>query len=312
MLGLILGAGLAAVFGERLPIPFERFDASQRDQVRRDYESADPIRVLFEQGATRANLPVPAFEASFAHWPPEAATATPLFFQLNGEEIVLGSDPDVATAPPAIVGQFTTDPDEGGRTTTTDLGGLWGNTPSWSWPDPTENGAIRATSEPLDRDLTVVGPASADLWLSSDGPDGDVEVTISEVQPDGSETYIQSGWLRLSQRALRPGSTELRPVPSGLERDVAPLTPGEPVLARVEILPFGHVFRAGSRLAVTIDTPGSSKPQWTFAVDPRPTTLSLHSSTQQPSRLVLPVIDGFRVPTPLPACGTLRAQPCRP
>ena len=33
-------------------------------------------------------------------------------------------------------------------------------------------------------------------------PDTDLEVTISEIRPDGQEVYIQSGWLRASHRAL--------------------------------------------------------------------------------------------------------------
>jgi hypothetical protein len=31
-----------------------------------------------------------------------------------------------------------------------------------------------------------------------------------------------------------------------------------------------------------------------------------------PSRLILPVVPGVSVPTALPACGSLRNEPCRP
>jgi len=35
------------------------------------------------------------------------------------------------------------------------------------------------------------------------------------------------------------------------------------------------------------------------------------SSGVHPSRIVLPVVPGIAVSTPLPACGALRGQPCR-
>ena len=32
--------------------------------------------------------------------------------------------------------------------------------------------------------------------------DTDIQVTLSEIRPDGQETYVQSGWLRASRRVL--------------------------------------------------------------------------------------------------------------
>ena len=57
-------------------------------------------------------------------------------------------------------------------------------------------------TEPLTTDTVLAGTGSVDLWVRSSKPDVDLEVTISEVRPDGKETYVQSGWLRASQRAL--------------------------------------------------------------------------------------------------------------
>ena len=51
-------------------------------------------------------------------------------------------------------------------------------------------------------DVTVIGNASVDLWLKSTAPDTDIQVTITEVRPDGKEMYVQNGWLRASDRAL--------------------------------------------------------------------------------------------------------------
>ena len=70
----------------------------------------------------------------------------------------------------------------------------------------------------------IAGSGSVDLWVGSSTGDTDLEVTVTEVRPDGTEIYIQSGWLRASQRALDDErSSELRPVQTHLEADAAPL-----------------------------------------------------------------------------------------
>ncbi len=316
---IAIGAGLASVYGEIIPIDFNRFDPADAARLRADYAAADRIRVLFEVGAGRPNLPVSSFSATFADWPP--GPAEPTYFSIVGADdlqLVPDDGPDT-TRPGAATGEseeataFVTDPAEGAATTAPDLDRLYSDDPGWVWPAAAEENRLVATSGPLEEDLVVVGPASADLWVSARGPDADIEVTISEVGPDGSETYVQNGWLRLSRRALAPTASELRPVITGLERDAEPLTPdGEPVLARVEILPVAHVFRAGSQLRLTVDTPGASRPEWRFAVSTTPVEVRLHTGSETRSRLTLPVLPDFEVPTDRPACGTLRGQPCRP
>ena len=78
----------------------------------------------------------------------------------------------------------------------------------------------------------IAGPSSLDLQLKSSAKDTDLQVTLSEVRPDGNETYVQNGWLRASHRKLDAArSTALDPVPTHLKGDAAPLPRGH-VLAR--------------------------------------------------------------------------------
>ena len=302
--------GLSTLFGTQLELPPGRYDGLTVAEARAAFEAEPEVEVLFEQGAGQPNLPVPSFTAAFASWPPPAAA--PLELYLAGT----ASRPVLATEPPAdeLVVGFETDPAEGQRTTSDDLARIWSSRPGWDWPAPDPDHAVVATSTPFAADTVLVGDLSADLWVSlPDGGDADLEVTVSEVAPDGAETYVQSGWLRLSRRALGDEATGTRPAISGLEADVAPLRPGAaPVLARVEVLPFAHAFRRGSSLRLTVDTPGASRPQWRFDVADQPVEVLVHSSPELPSRLVLPVVAGIDVPSERPACGTLRGQPCRP
>ena len=176
-------------------------------------------------------------------------------------------------------------------------------------PDGTGVGFVTA---PLTDDTVIVGPGSVNLWIKSTSPDTDLEATISEVRPDGQEIYVQSGWLRASQRALADNATDLRPAHSNLEADAADLPTGEFTPVRVELFPFAHPFRAGSRLRLTIDAPGNSRAVWEFKTIDNGETVTIAHDAEHPSNLVLPVIPGIDVPKAAPpACGSLRGQPCR-
>jgi predicted acyl esterase len=93
--------------------------------------------------------------------------------------------------------------------------------------------------------------------------------------------------------------------------DVKPLPASGAALVRVPLYPFAHAFRAGSRIRIVVQPPGGNRPAWAFAARPGPRAVTVSRSPAQPSRVVLPVVSGVDVSTPLPACGTLRGQPCR-
>jgi uncharacterized protein len=143
--------------------------------------------------------------------------------------------------------------------------------------------------------------------------DVDLQVTVSEVRPDGLETFVQSGWVRASERKLAPGSSLLEPALSLRRADVAPLPRGRFTQVVVPLYYEGHVYRAGSRIRITISAPGGDQPTWAFAdLVPRgrPTVWVAHSEARA-SRIVLPVVSGVSVPSGLPPCPGLRGEPCR-
>jgi predicted acyl esterase len=85
-------------------------------------------------------------------------------------------------------------------------------------------------------------------------------------------------------------------------------------LARIELFPFAHAFRAGSKIRIVIDTPGGTRALWKFDVlqDPPGTQIQIGTGAGHASRVVLPVIPNVSVPAGLPPCPSLRGQPCRP
>ena len=166
----------------------------------------------------------------------------------------------------------------------------------------------------MTKDLVIVGPSSLDLYLKSSARDTDLQVTLSEVRPDGNETYVQNGWLRASHRKLDPRrSTAIDPWPTHLKGDAAPLPRGAYTLVRVPIFPVAHVFRAGSRLRVTVQAVGGDRPRWDFAtIDKGHTVNTISLGGKRASSLVLPVIPGATAKgTPLPGATALRGEPNR-
>jgi putative CocE/NonD family hydrolase len=177
----------------------------------------------------------------------------------------------------------------------------------------TPGGSAAYTTEPLADDLVVAGPASLDLWLSSTASDTDIQVTLTEVRPDGQETYVQRGWLRASHRALdEERSTTLRPYHTHLRGDAQPLEALEPTFMRVEVFPFAHAFREGSRLRLWIDAPTSHTGFWAFAPHAEPAVNTVLHDPEHPSSLVLGSLPREQAEAPMPDCDVLRNQPCRP
>jgi len=277
------------------------------------FEQLSPVRVLFDNGAggVSPGAPGPGFEQSFAGWPVPGAQAVSWYLGsggalLPGATRVAGADKFIWApgARPAT--------DFGGNT---GPGGLWGTSPSYHWSQGARGTSVSYVTAPLASNVVVVGAGSLEAWISASTRDVDLQVTVSEVRPDGFETFVQSGWLRASERKLdRAASTLLEPVLSLRRADVAPLPHGRFTPVVVPLYYEGHVYRVGSRVRITISAPGGDQPEWAFA-QPTPSgraTVQVGHSAAMPSRLVLPVVPGIAVPTGLPPCPGLRGEPCRP
>jgi putative CocE/NonD family hydrolase len=310
---VIVGVLRSDIFRTDDPLALEplRFaDAGSFEEALARFESDPPLRVLFDNGAGgQPGAPVPAFEAEFDAWPVPGIVPTAWYFGPSG--LLTPREPTRDGAD-----QFRYDPSRSQETSLTgSTGDAWVAMPDWHWLPPDDGTAVSYATDPLDEDLVMVGSGSVDLWLRSTAPDVDIQITLSEITPDGDEVYVQNGWLRASRRTVDEAtSTDLRPYQLHFEADAAPLPAGEFALTRVEIFPFGHVFRAGSRIRILVAAPGRDRSHWRFEAIPADGEVinTIARSPAMPSRIVLPVVPGIDVPTPRPACGALRGQPCRP
>jgi predicted acyl esterase len=275
------------------------------------FESEPRVRVLMENGAgtSTPGLPAPRYELTFAKYPPPHTRQTAYYFGPGGT---------LNKSRSAVEGFDTYHPDPDSRPMQTIPGQgqseSWEVMPAYDWqPLPAGNAVAYATA-PLARDTTIVGNGSVDLWLRSTATDTDVQVSLTEIRPDGDETYVQSGWLRASQRKLaRKGNTRIDVVQTHLAADVEPLVPGEFTKMRVGIFPVAHTFRAGSRIRISVEAPGGDRTRWAFdTFDTNGTVVNdVSRSRVMASRLVLPVVRTAEIPAGLPPCPGLRGQPCR-
>jgi predicted acyl esterase len=291
------------------------------------FEALPSVRVLFDNGAGTSPLgtttpgdPYPGFEQSFSKLPIPGTKAQSWYLGAGGtlnekQPTDEGSDSytsDANATPLTDYGANT-----GG-------GGLWGNASQWewNWVQPPAGDAVSYVSAPLAADTTAIGGGAVHLWVKSSTPDVDLQATVSEVRPDGNETFVQNGWLRASERKLATNAknmfkqkpTVLQPIPTFAASDVEPMPADQYVPLTVPLYFEGHAYRKGSRIRVTISAPNDTQPIWSFShTQPEGTTAteSIAFSASMPSSLTLPIVPGVSVPTGLPACPSLRNEPCR-
>ncbi|HTE85879.1 MAG TPA: CocE/NonD family hydrolase [Dehalococcoidia bacterium] len=143
---------------------------------------------------------------------------------------------------------------------------------------------------PLDRDLTLIGPVSVNLWASSSAIDTDFTAKLMDVYPPNAD-YPDGYALNLSDSIIRARYRNSR-------EHAELMTPGEIYEFTVVLYPIGNVFKAGHR--IRLDISSSNFPR--FDVNPNtgePLGLSnrLMAADQtvfhdagHPSHIVVPIV----------------------
>ena len=202
------------------------------------FENQKPIRILFDSGAggSSPGQSRPGFEQSFSKFPIPGTKAKSWYLsgkgKLRGKRSRGGTDSFRWDPKARSFRDFSGDTSAG-----TD--GLWTATPPYHWKQSKRGKALSYLSSPLKKDTTVIGAGALRIWVRSSKPSVDLQATVTEVRPDGKETFVQNGWLRGNERKLdKRKSTPLEPVLSLRKRDVRPLPKGRFVkVDRPDVLP---------------------------------------------------------------------------
>ena len=274
----VVHAAAPVVYDEAMGLPKTDLVTLPTDpiQLQASYESAlsefealPSIRVLFDNGAgtsplgsTTAGDPYPGFEQSFSKLPIPGTKAQSWY---------LGPGGTLDQQQPAAEGVDTYTSDAN-ATPLTDYGSNTGTGRSLGQRiavgmelgrSRRAGTAVSYVSAPLASDATAIGGGAVHLWVKSSTPDVDLQATVSEVRPDGNETFVQDGWIRASERKLATNSknilkqkpTLLQPIPTMLASDVRtdarrPVRPGRhPALLPGARLPRGLAHQGHDRRA---------------------------------------------------------------
>ena len=294
-----------------------------------EFEKLPEIRVLFDNGAgeapaggtTAAGNPYPGYEHTFSSFPIHGTIAQSWYFGPGG---TLNEQKPTTEG----VDKYTSDADATPLTdysSNTGGGGLWSDAEKWeyNWVQNPAGTAVSYVTAPLTTNTTAIGGGAVKLWVKSSTPNVDFQATVTEVRPDGNETFVQDGWLRASERKLstsmdnmfKQKPTVLQPIPTFLETDQEAMPANEFVPVTIPLYFEGHAYRKGSRIRVTIAAPNGTQPIWSFShTEPEGGTASeeVAFAPSMPSSLTLPVVPGLTIPTALPACRACATSPAAP
>ncbi len=166
-------------------------------------------------------------------WPPEGVEEVPVYLHPGST---------LAIEPPGADGGgdlFVYDPGDPAPT--------WGGANLFIEDGPRDQRAIEArddvvvySSPTLDEPLEVTGDLSALIWITTDVPDTDIVVRLTDVYPDGRSMLVADGIIRARFRNSPDFSSETL------------LEPGEAVLLTVDLGPTSIIFNAGHRIRVSV------------------------------------------------------------
>lgn len=256
----------AEVFGFSTELEADRFDhlGDDWESAYAAYLSEPRVRILFENGAGHEVPGATAhrFEVELEQFPPPEVVPRRWWF---------GADGQLCADAPSAQGadRYVDDPDAGqlaySSELLSDLNRFTLPQVPITWTRFDDDHRVAYETAPLQDPLVIAGSGHVELWLCPGTEDTAVQVTLTEIRPDGLEQRVQSGWHRPVHRVEDPDhSDELRVDYTFVEGDRAPLRPGEWLRMRVPIAPVTHLFRAGSRLRLAVSTPGRDHPFWCF------------------------------------------------
>jgi predicted acyl esterase len=208
-------------------------------------------------------------------WPPPA-DATPFYFHEDGT-LARGKAPDGPGSKTYSYDPKNPAPNIGGQELGVPLGPM-DQRRAEARPD-----VLVFSSAVLDEPVEVTGRITAKLFVSSDCPDTDFTVKLSDVYPDGRSMLVTDGILRARYR-------------KSFEEE-AFLEPGQVYELTVDLWSTSLVFNKGHRVRIAVSSSNSPRFEanpntgraFRADADTRVARNTIHLSKEYPSRVVLPV-----------------------
>lgn len=239
------GSKTGDFYREKIQLPF--FNHVLKDKP----DPALPEAYVFETGRNQWR--------TFDRWPPNGVSEKVLYLRAGGKlswEASPASRPSTVPAGEALYDAFISDPAKPVPYTEK----ITRDFPPEYMVDDQRYAARRPDvlayqTEPLQGDLTVAGPMTAELYVSTSAGDADWIVKVIDVFPPGAKDYAGmdpgrhlGGYQMLVRSAVIRGRfRESNTTPK-------PFTPNEPTHIRLPLLDLLHTFAAGHRVMVQIQS----------------------------------------------------------
>lgn len=287
------GAKTAEFYREKVELPFFNFHLKGKGEWK-------PAKAfVFETGTNRWR--------EFASWPPKGTKPLAMYFQ-SGGRLVVGQDSDPAKHRqdrkpiPQAFDEYVSDParpvpyiDK--------IGTLM--MPEYMCADQRfaarRPDALVYEGEVLTKDMTLAGPSTVELHVSTTGTDSDWIVKLIDVYPDdhADPSPNPAGVKMGGYQQLVRGEVMRGRFRNSLEKP-EPFEPGRPSAVTFKLLDVCHTFRAGHRIMVQVHS------SWFPLVDRNPQTFvdiararesefrkatqRVYRTKEMPSRLVAQVL----------------------
>jgi hypothetical protein len=250
---------------------------------------------------------------TYAAWPPKEAKTTNLYLRADG---TLSFAAAAAAKQTAAYREYVSDPANPVPYRQRPISPTYpaGDWRTWEAADQrfvdNRPDVLTFTSQPLDHDLIITGPLSADLFASTSGTDSDFIVKLIDVYPQNAQKneWKEDDGPKPGQYAQSLNGYEL-PIAMEVRRgrylesfeQPHPLTPNESTEWQIPLRDHDHVFLKGHRIMVQIQS------TWFPVIDRNPqkfvpsiykaaasdyvsATQRIYCSQDLPSHLVLPVM----------------------
>lgn len=212
-------------------------------------------------------------------WPPEGAVKS--VWTLSGDRLLTPRQ----TGGPASSRVFNSDP----KNPVPTLGGAacctgdptMRNGPLYQNPIEERQDILLFTSDPISEPMRVAGPVTAKVFVSTDVPDSDLVLRLTDVDPEGRSLLVQEGALRLRYRDGFANATLMEP--------------GQVYEATVRMRDIAWLLKPGHKLRLHIA--GSSFPRLSLNMngggdphledEPNIAQITVHMSAETPSILTL-------------------------
>ena len=171
-------------------------------------------------------------------------------------------------------------------------------------------------TDPMTQPMAVVGPITANLFVSATAVDTELFVQLIDEAPDGSRTYLQRGLLKASHRAIDTTKSDY----AGTHALPAVASAHEPAADHAAARSTSTSSRSsrsvtcsgpGHRLLVKISAPPILDSFYAYVPKVLPSVNTVFHTVAQPSRLTLPIVPltGAGLGPEL-ACGAQEAVRC--